>query len=99
MSEIVWEAPPNLSVERAAARARALQPIADGLRAKPGEWGRVATLAGHRGAALATYIKKGSGPFGPAGAFEAKSRSVPWDGHSRRESHVYARYVGPGGQP
>lgn len=81
---IVWEEPYGR------AGRTEWQPIAEALRARPREWARVKTGAKKStGATLAARIKTGAiAPFRPAGAFEAKSRTIE-DGTA-----VYARYVG-----
>lgn len=63
--------------------------IADALRKNPGKWARVLTLKATSARTMAYAIKAATMPcYGPAGSFEAKSRTV--DG----QCHVYARYVG-----
>jgi hypothetical protein len=63
--------------------------IAALLRERPGDWARILTLSANNSAAAMAYaITAGKLSAYPAGAFEAKSRTV--DGESR----VYARYVG-----
>lgn len=67
------------------------QPIAEGLRALPGQWGEVANYRGNVAAKSAVYgIHTGSLPsYQPAGEFEAEVR---YDAEG--DAHVWARYVG-----
>lgn len=67
------------------------QPIADGLRANPGEWGRVGNYGWRPSAqGAAAGIRTGRLiPYQPAGSFETEIR-VGRDG----DSIVYARYIG-----
>ncbi|MFB7832057.1 hypothetical protein [Streptomyces sp. NPDC056056] len=64
--------------------------IAEQLRARPKEWAHILTYASRSSAAsVALQINKGTRrAWGPAGSFEARSRTV--DGEYR----VYARYTG-----
>ena len=63
--------------------------IANLLRERPGEWARILTLKATSARTMAYAINAGTMPcYGPAGLFEAKSRTV------NGECHVYARYVG-----
>lgn len=64
--------------------------IAALLRERPGEWARVLTPPKATSARTMAYsIRMAIMPcYGPAGSFEAKSRTV--DG----QCHVYARYIG-----
>ncbi|TXS23112.1 hypothetical protein EAO70_04905 [Streptomyces sp. adm13(2018)] len=64
--------------------------IADLLRKRPNEWARVLTPPKASSARTMAYsIRTGGMPcYGPAGSFEAKSRTV------NGKTSVYARYVG-----
>lgn len=64
--------------------------IAEQLRARPDEWAHILTFPTINSASSTAYsIRKATRKaWGPAGSFEAKSRTV--DGEFR----VYARYVG-----
>lgn len=68
------------------------QPIADGLRARPGQWGEVGNYRWLGSAKSAVHsIRIGILPaYQPAGAFEA---DIHRDGEG--DAHVYARYIGP----
>lgn len=96
MSGIVrWEQPPSLPALRAAEKAARWQSIADGLRARPGEWAVIKEGSINGLTNDVTYIRKGTGPFAPAGAFEALQRTDPNDPGARgRTGKVYARYIG-----
>lgn len=55
------------------------------LRERPGEWAKIATRGTKESARnFASEIRRGSGNFRPAGAFEAVAR----------DGQVWARYVG-----
>lgn len=84
MSELLFEEPP------ARADRHKHHEAADELRKRPGEWAVVATYHAMATAhSVAQAIKKARlGAYAPAGAFEAKARTV--DGQRR----VYARFVG-----
>ena len=90
MNVIRWEDPP---AEHGNARPKPskYQPIADALRARPGEWA-VVTERRTPGSAggFAAHIRTGGTPFGPAGQFEAKTIG-PAQGSTCK---VYARFVG-----
>lgn len=101
MSSIVrWEAPPprvrtNLKgICHPHVRSRV---IAADLRERPGEWALVRiygtdrTAAGSARSAAAVIARGHNAAYGPAGAFEAVTRTV--DGEVR----LYARYQ-PGGE-
>lgn len=64
--------------------------IAAQLRERPGDWAHILTLPATNSAnSMAYAIRNGNlGAYTPAGAYEAKSRTI--DGERR----VYARYVG-----
>lgn len=64
--------------------------VADELRAAPDQWGVVLEGNSTQCATLVQKIKKGEGPFAPAGAFEACSRTRGGRGEGRQV--VYARY-------
>lgn len=70
------------------------QPIAEGLRALPGQWGEVGNyewLGSAQNASRA--IRQGLLPaYRPAGAFEAEIRR-----DAEGDAHVWARYVGAQG--
>lgn len=91
-----WEQPPN----RRRSKAERWTPVADELRARPGEWAVIEETGGNSTTASATaqYVKKGEGPFGPAGAFDAISRTTKDDG-GRHHVMVYARFVGAPAEP
>ncbi|MFD5564469.1 hypothetical protein [Kitasatospora griseola] len=67
------------------------QPIAEGLRAVPGQWAEVGNYRWHTAAKSAIHcIHNGSLPsYQPAGSFEAEAR-FDADG----DAHAWARYVG-----
>lgn len=77
---------------RGTPRARALAALAADLTAAPGQWARVGTYGTAESArTTASLIRRGRlAVFGPAGAFEAESRSV------LGEHSVWARYVAEG---
>ncbi|MET7395583.1 hypothetical protein ABZS66_19045 [Dactylosporangium sp. NPDC005572] len=94
-----WEEPPDSRKVRAAQRADRWRPLADELRARPGEWAVIAEgqvdRRGETHAALAAYIRAGMGPFAPARSFETKARTAPAaERGSARVGKVWARYVG-----
>lgn len=98
MAVIRWEEPPKEHGNRRPGQPSKFQPIADALRARPGEWAVVAEgKAPGSAGGFAYRIRNGVGPFAPAKAFEAKVVG-PAGGSS---SKVYARYVGEpdGGAP
>jgi hypothetical protein len=80
---------------RAEAKAAKWRPVADQLRARPGQWAVIAEGAIRDQNQLLGYIRSGSGPFAPRGSFEASQRTDP-DTVSLhgRTGKVYARYVG-----
>ncbi len=90
---IRWEAPPpaHPRSERPRGPKSALSPLADELRARPGEWAIVFEGAQQQGKAsgMAAHIRLGQvQAFTPTGDFDAVTRTV--DGLAR----VYARYIG-----
>lgn len=94
MEVLRWEDPPPATVERRTpkktTRSR-LEPIAEQLRGRPGEWAVV--YEGERGPGLgmATHIRYGQvACFTPTGDFDATSRV------RGGTTTVYARYVGDG---
>jgi hypothetical protein len=86
---ITWEDPPNANLGSGTSAVR-WRPVAEALRLSPKRWAVVMEGASGKCSNVATYIKIGSGPFWPAGHFEAVTRRVG-DGPLRR---TYARYVG-----
>lgn len=86
MTALTWEEPPP-------AARRSFIGVGDALRARPGEWARIAEYTGRpKAAMLASRIRKGQARYWePAGSFEAVYRTVD-DVH-----FVYARHVGEGG--
>jgi len=85
---LTWEPPPQPDRVK---RHPWMQGAAAKLKRRKGEWAHVATYDTPQSAASVAYlIRAGSRHFAPAGAFEAKARTV--DGERR----VYARYVGEG---
>lgn len=89
MSDVVWEDPPPVT-ERTYCKHSA---IAEKLRSRKGEWGRVAVCATvTKARVMASGIRRGvSRAYQPRGDFDAIHRFV--DGEYR----VYARYLGDGG--
>jgi hypothetical protein len=87
MSQIEWTAPPGHGNSTTNWSA-----IADELRSKPSVWAKV--KADTTNAALAARIKRGSGPWGPTGSFEATTRGTGVNINGARVMDVYARYVG-----
>lgn len=67
------------------------QPIADGLRALPGQWGEVGNYEWLGSAQSAAHcIRTGSLPaYQPATSFEAEIRH-----DDEGDAHVWARYIG-----
>jgi hypothetical protein len=63
------------------------------LSENPGEWAVVSESDAVRAATLVNYIKRGKGPFGPEGTYEACSRTLRKPDRSAVVA-VYARYVG-----
>ena len=88
---IRWEEPPKAHGNAKPGAPHKYQPIADALRARPGEWALVldGKAPGSAGG-FAWRIRNGVGPFAPARSFEAKCIG-PAGGSS---SKVYARFVG-----
>ena len=78
-----WEAP---SMNRKP-RTSPMAPIAEALKAKPGEW----LMIGERSTSVAYNIRSGQGSWGPKGAFEAVTRDSSKDG---KRASIYVRYVG-----
>lgn len=94
MPEVIrWEPPPpHGNTGKRRGKPYKYQPIADALRAKPGEWAVAAEGIGTGPAGgLTNRIKAGWTCFAPAGAFEAVCR-----GPANGTATVYARYVGSG---
>lgn len=95
MSVIRWEDPPvptwngRPAASRTASRSVPATGIVADLLASPGRWALIAEVPASTSGPLVTRIRRGSGPFAPAGAFEATSRQ----GHDGQRL-VYARYVG-----
>jgi hypothetical protein len=91
-SDIVWEDPPGTATGRPGVRHAA---IAAELRARPGEWAKVATAASSQ---MARDIKKARYlAYVPAGSFEAVSRNNRTvNGRKSPVAEIYARYVGDG---
>lgn len=87
MSELKWEEPPVRRTRQGSGKHAG---IAAQLRAKPGEWAIIDLFdESARAAAMAYVIKTAKlRAYAPAGAYEAKGRTV--DGEHR----VYARFVG-----
>lgn len=86
MTEITWEEPPP-------PKQRDFRGVPDALRAKPGQWARIAEY-GNPGQAgmLVARIRRGEVSYWqPAGTFEAVARRVG-DKHG-----VWVRYVGEAG--
>lgn len=98
MSVIRWEDPPTEHGNAKPKKPPKFQPIADALRGRPNEWALIDDSRTHGSAgSFAHHIRNGSGPWAPAGTFEAKV--IGSAGASR--ARVYARYVGepsPGGE-
>lgn len=89
MADVVWEDPPQAAVGTYCKHS----PIADKLRTRKGEWGRVAVCAtATKARVMASSIRRGvSKAYEPRGDFDATHRFV--DGEYR----VYARYLGDDG--
>lgn len=87
MADLVWEEPPL--GRRGKFRSAAL---AEALRARKGEWGRVNEAVTLRAARQQAYLinTARSAAFAPAGDFESRACEV--DGRF----YVYARYLGDG---
>lgn len=92
MSGIVrWEDPsPRNHTDVAAS----WQPVADELRAHPGQWALVRETSLLNAGVQASYIKSGKGPFEPRGAFEARQRTYRAQPGAQGVGRIYARYVG-----
>lgn len=82
---LVWEDPPV-----ARTSSTVWTPIADALRARPGQWAMVAEDATP---GTANNISSGGIKAFRDGDFEASARSI--EGRPGR-AKIYARYVGPG---
>jgi hypothetical protein len=89
MTVLRWEEPPKQGSLRWAAE---WEPIADDLRGSPNHWAAIQETEIPTN--LVSRIRKGEGPFGPAGHFEALSRTRPRVGKEPAATVVYARYVG-----
>ena len=85
---IRWEEPPEHGNKRAAKLK--YQDLADALRAEPKRWAVVAEgITTGTAGGMASRIRRGQGPFGPAGSFEARVIGPPGG-----QGVLYARYVG-----
>jgi hypothetical protein len=87
-----WKEPPPDGRGHGGTRRHRWRPIAEELRAHPGEWACLAR-AMPSGAALAARINGGHACWGPPDTFEAVTRSVIQE-DGRRTYDLYARYVG-----
>jgi hypothetical protein len=85
MTDLTWEEPPP-------AKQRSFAGVGDALRARPGQWARIAEYPGRPVASmLVVRIRTGAVRYWqPAGSFEAVSRTVD------DKTCVFARYVGDG---
>ncbi len=95
MTDVIrWEEPPKAHGNAKPKPPSKYQPVADALRARPGEWALIAEgkLPGTAGT-LAGRVRAGVGPWAPPRSFESKAVG-PASGSS---SKVYARFVGEGG--
>lgn len=90
MTVLRWEEPPPaFHVRKGRAPSSRLSPIADELRARPGQWGVVFEGPGGAGGGMVTHIRLGQvACFAPAGDFDATGRT------QNGVTTVYARYVG-----
>lgn len=94
MEIVRWEEPPKEHGNKRPGPPSRYQPIADALRARPGQWAVVLDGKSPGSAGGFAYrIRNGVGPFAPAKHFDAKVVG-PAGGSS---SKVYARYVGEQG--
>ncbi|RKR92848.1 hypothetical protein BDK92_7330 [Micromonospora pisi] len=84
-----WEDPPSAAQTKEARWA----PIAAELRANPNRWACIHEGDSTEASGLVAYIKKGAGPFAPAGEFEVCSRSQPRVQGSPIRVGVYARFL------
>jgi hypothetical protein len=89
---IRWEEPPRAAAQAPRHRTRhsRLEPLAEELRGRPGEWALVfEDEAAGKANGMATHIRYGQLMcFAPAGDFDAVTRKVD------AVTQVYARYVG-----
>jgi hypothetical protein len=91
-----WEKPPTGKDMRAADQLARWTPVADELRARPGEWAVVAEGDTQDFNRIIGYIRGGRGPFAPEKSFEARQRTEPTKGaRGGRTGRIYARYIGP----
>lgn len=90
MSVIRWEEPTNARRNIFDEKWRA---TAEELRSRPGDWGVIVESGYSEATGLVSAIKRGKGPFAPAGAFDAASRTVT-DARGSKVVRAYARYVG-----
>lgn len=85
VSSLVFEAPPAANGGRAESPRN--REIAEGLRANPGEWAKVAT--GEKNDGLAVRIRTGKAKSFATGKWEATSRR-----NEDETIDIYARFVG-----
>ena len=85
-SSLVWEEPPASRGGRGVSAYQ--KQIADELKARPGEWAKVAT--GKTNDGLASAIRRSTGAAFRDGLYEARSVKV-----GEKNFDVYARYVSP----
>jgi hypothetical protein len=88
---IRWAEPPSDHGNKKPAKPSKYQPIADALRAAPGQWALVydGKPIGTCGS-LAHRMRYGIGPFAPERSFEAKTVGSA----GAQKAQLYARYVG-----
>lgn len=100
-----WETPPERNY--VAEQDNSWAPVAGELRAHRFEWALIfeaQVRLRFAASPLASRIRSGYGPWGPAGAFEAYTRTTRYRAPTRMEINdggmvrVYARYVGGSGQ-
>lgn len=90
---IRWEQPPApaQSARPYTTRRSKLAPLADELRAQPGQWAVVFEGSAGQATGMATHIRLGQmACFAPSGDFDATTR------RSNGVTTTYARYVGDG---
>jgi len=91
VSVIRWEDPPTEHGNAKPKPPSKFQPIADALRANPGQWAVIAEdKAPGSAGGLVWRIRQGVGPFAPPRSFDAKCVGPAGSSSSK----VYARYVG-----
>lgn len=87
---IRWEDPP---AAKGPGLGAAWGPVADALRARPGEWALIEE--GAPATTTANHVSHGKiAAFRPPGSFEAVARSRGRDSIGQRQHDIYARFVG-----